>query len=261
MNNIWKASMFDIFSEYFSTLPKPEENKFYSFGIHPVVCCPRVHTAKSIFFHSEPEHSEYKPIVSTYVLTDEERATVEATVIKDYKVFIHKTNSKVSYIFSFQISDDYCPSGYEFPGHGEISECVPLNQCPEVLENVRAPLNQTITCGFDVTKNLVKICCPPSLVKEPQNFAQPPRFPDKNGKPRDVDDKTKFCEKWSKNNACKLDREFNISVINYFAPVLSKDMFTFMQKSCMKTCGWAPKGKLTITWSFEISKFIPSRLL
>ena len=96
MNNIWKASMFDIFSEYFSTLPKPEENKFYSFGIHPVVCCPRVHTAKSIFFHSEPEHSEYKPIVSTYVLTDEQRATVEATVIKDYKVIIHKTNSKVS---------------------------------------------------------------------------------------------------------------------------------------------------------------------
>ena len=100
MNNIQKAFMSDIFSEYFSTLPKPEENKFYSFGIHPVVCCPRVHKAKSIFFHSEPEHSEYKPIVSTYVLTDEERATVEATVIKDYKVFIHKTNSKVSYIFS-----------------------------------------------------------------------------------------------------------------------------------------------------------------
>ena len=122
------------------------------------------------------------------------------------------------------------------------------------MENVRAPLNQTITCGFDETQYLVKICCPPSLVKQPQNFAQLSRFPDRNGKPRDVDDKTKFCEQWSKNDACKLDREFNISSINYFFSFYSdkkasasKDMFSFMQKSCMKTCGWAPQGILTMT--------------
>ena len=70
--------------------------------------------------------------------------------------------------FFFQISDDYCPPDYEFLGHGEISQCVPLNQCPDVLDNVNAPLNQTIACGFDETKNLVKICCPPALVKKPQ---------------------------------------------------------------------------------------------
>ena len=88
MNNIWKASMFDIFSEYFSTLPKPEET--YSFGVHPVVCCPRVQTSKS-----------FKPNVSAYDYDyDEELANV-------YKVFIPKKISSVLtryFHFRFQMT-------------------------------------------------------------------------------------------------------------------------------------------------------------
>ena len=72
-----KLNADEIFSEYFPNLPKPEENKFYAFGIHPVVCCPIVHSSKAIYFHSEPEHAEYKPIVSTAKLTDKELAALE----------------------------------------------------------------------------------------------------------------------------------------------------------------------------------------
>ena len=92
MNNIS-----DFFLEYFSTLPKPEENEFYSFGVHPVVCCPRVQTSK--LFKLNVSTSDYD--------NDEVLATVDATVIKDYKVIIHKTISSVLtryFHFRFQMT-------------------------------------------------------------------------------------------------------------------------------------------------------------
>lgn len=58
-----------------------------------------------------------------------------------------------------------------------------------------------------------------------------------------MEDKTNECIKWSRNYACELDRDFNISTKTYFDPVKSATMFGFMQKACMKTCRWAPEGK------------------
>ena len=69
-----------------------------------------------------------------------------------------------------------------------------------------------------------------------------PRFPSKSGRPRQVDDKTNLCRKWSRNGACELDRDFNITTKVAFEPIRSSSMFGFMQKACMKTCQWAPEG-------------------
>ena len=87
---------------------------------------------------------------------------------------------------------------------------------------------------------------------------QAPRFPDNSGRPRRVEDKTDECAKWSRNGACSLDRDFNISTKSFFNPVKSSAMFAFMQKACMKTCGWAPTGKcsLILRQSFHNLYFI-----
>ena len=53
------------------------------------------------------------------------------------------------------------------PGIGNLTECVPLNRCPTVLDNPLAPSNQTITCGFDSDSQLLMICCPEDLVTDP----------------------------------------------------------------------------------------------
>ena len=86
----------------------------------------------------------------------------------------------------------------------------------------------------------MKICCPPALVKDiGQNFAQEPRFPDKSGKAREVEDLTRECKKWKRYGACELDRDFNISSSDLFFKVSSKEMFDFMLKACSGACGWA----------------------
>ena len=62
-----------------------------------------------------------------------------------------------------------------------------------------------------------------------------------------MEDKTKLCSKWKRNDACKLDRDFTISnneedPWNIKYPVLSREMFDLMQKTCPNTCGWVESG-------------------
>ena len=66
----------------------------------------------------------------------------------------------------FQMGDNSCAQGPaigELPGLGLLTECVSLDSCPSVLDNPRAPENQTLICGFDEQKSLLKICCPKNL--------------------------------------------------------------------------------------------------
>jgi len=103
-----------------------------------------------------------------------------------------------------------------------------------------APLNQTLPCGFDPERKIMKICCPSDLVKESESLAQEPRFPDRSGKAREVEDMTSECKKWKRYGACELDRDFNISSFDTtLPPVLSNEMFDFMLKACTGSCGWA----------------------
>ena len=86
----------------------------------------------------------------------------------------------------------------------------------------------------------MKICCPPALVKDlGQSLAQEPRFPDKSGKAREVEDLTPECKKWKRYGACELDRDFNTSSIDSSLKVPSGEMFDFMLKACSGSCGWA----------------------
>ena len=83
----------------------------------------------------------------------------------------------------------------------------------------------------------------PCSVNQGELVTPSPRFPDSRGRARRVGDKSPLCRKWTRNGACELDRDFNISTVSSFQPVQNVDMWDFMQKSCMKSCGWAPKGK------------------
>ena len=77
-----------------------------------------------------------------------------------------------------------------------------------------------------------------------QKTTQPPRFP-KNGEAREVHDLTELCDVWAKNDGCRLDQDFyvNNQTQGFTGFVKSHDMFSFMQKTCMKSCGWAPEGE------------------
>ena len=64
---------------------------------------------------------------------------------------------------------------------------------------------------------------------------------------KEVHDLTEMCDVWAKNDGCRLDQDFyvNNQTQGFTGFVKSHDMFSFMQKTCMKSCGWAPEGKHT----------------
>jgi len=228
----------------YRTVPKPEEDQFYYFGVHPVVCCPGGYpTKKPIFFPTDPQHEDY--VVPSYDY-DYEGGADYGGEGADYGQYAYAASYDAGPPIAQpevpKIADDFCPPGFDLPGFGLLSQCVAINQCSELLNNANAPLNQTLPCGFDKKQSMMKICCPTAYVTQPQDIKQSPRFPDRSGKPRKVEDKTNECIKWSRNYACELDRDFNISTKTYFDPVKSATMFGFMQKACMKTCRWAPEG-------------------
>ena len=113
------------------------------------------------------------------------------------------------------MSDRSCSVNGTFfhsPDFGVMSECVPLNRCPTILNNPQAPIMETFPCGFDENSRLLMICCPPGLVRAPLNFTQPPLFPTPHGEARGVEDKTRLCGKWRyEGGACNLDRDFSTS--------------------------------------------------
>ena len=123
-----------------------------------------------------------------------------------------------------------------------LSECVALTQCNS-LDSPSGP-ELSYPCGFDAELSLLKVCCPPENVTQPQVEAQPARFP-KSGRPRRVEDKSELCSKWRRNDACRLDQHFLISDEDddlSFGKVDSRDMFDLMQRSCPRTCGWVESG-------------------
>ena len=142
------------------------------------------------------------------------------------------------------MSDEIC---------SEEASCESIDNCLDHLDDPDAPEKQIDTvCGFDEEKSLLKICCPKSKIKEPEeNPTQPPRFPQR-GKPRPVSDKTSMCRTWAKNGACRLDKHFSYGV-QPFEKVSSKDMFDFMTKACLKSCERAPNGnKIIDIWHHVI---------
>ena len=125
------------------------------------------------------------------------------------------------------------------------STCVALSQCKSL--DSPSPPELNYPCGFDTDLSLLKVCCPPENITQPQILAQPPRFP-RSGRARRVEDKSELCSKWRRNDACRLDKHFNVdgdgdeNNFDNFGQVYSRDMFDFMQKSCGQTCGWVESG-------------------
>ena len=151
------------------------------------------------------------------------------------------------------MSDNFCPN-LTLTGYGALTECVGLDSCPSLLDSSQAPANQTLPCGFDEDKNLMKICCPADLVdtSSKEDISQKPRFPNTFAQARKVEDITPMCQKWKQNGACALDRHFNDTYLNNSAgEVKSRDMFSFMVKACMSSCGWAPEGGRSVNHHYQ----------
>merc|ERR1712227_535409 len=190
--------------EEFEAIPHPAEDMFNHHGVHPVVCCP-----------PQPLPDDYD---------------YEYNGSGDFPVYLNTEDYDTDSAVSSTDQKDavkYCV---------ESEECVALNKCSYQLENSYAPVNQTFTCGFDKSLNLVKICCQKDKVETQKRLAQSPRFPNGENKPRKVEDKTEQCKKWARNGACNIDNEYNITTVT------QENMLDFMLKSCMGTCGWAPGG-------------------
>ena len=192
---------------WFKYLPKPSK---INLGVHPKVCCPGKKAG-------------------TKVETEEE--TVDGEISRGY-------NESFTYP---KVSDQKCD--------GFKSKCVTLDRCPSLLDTGLAPQQSVVPCGFDKSTAKMMMCCPKkhvirSLVSAAK--AQPPRFPDSSGPhPRPVEDRTPLCDLWKQHGGCDLDRHFvfngsNVGSSNKFGGdlVTSWEMFSFMQKTCMGSCGW-----------------------
>ena len=172
-----------------------------------------------------------------------------------------------------KISDKNC-DGINVEGFGNLTECMTLDQCEDILESPDAPDNIHV-CGWDGSVAKMMICCTKrKIISSRSTFISAPRFPKYQGQPRIRNmDKSPFCQRWKANGACKLDTHFSIRINDssypgedpYYADyynifddeydygssefifpgvynIESWDMFSFMQKACMTTCGWTWPG-------------------
>ena len=87
------------------------------------------------------------------------------------------------------------------------------------------------------------LCCPESRVTKTKSPEIKPRFPQANGQPRPVEDKTPFCERWKNHGACRQDQTFklNSKIETTSVYILSSEMFPFMMSACMNACGWGKR--------------------
>jgi len=188
-------------------------------GTHPIVCCPKkIYKDDFICFPTDAWCPIYKKI--EYPIDD--------------------SFTRVEPPPPITMGNRTC---YNTPlGDGKVlSNCVPLNQCAELLEYPNAPVTVTQPCGFDEEESSLMICCPEEFTTEPIKLHQDPRFPIDNepgGEARKCVDKHEMCSTWKKNGACSLDRSFSISDEDGNGAVTSADMFGFMQAACPESCNW-----------------------
>ena len=167
-------------------------------------------------------------------------------------VFISHTYDEEAYVNedgSIKVSDQKC-HGIKLEDFGELSECVTIDRCPELLDSGVAFKNGVDLCGFDKQSAKMMMCCPKKFViTSPKTqaraiSAQAPRFPHASGRPRPVEDRTPLCSRWKEHGGCDLDRDFVLNGTNQglgqvgFVKVTSWEMFHFMQRACLGSCGW-----------------------
>jgi len=228
----------------YQTIPLPGDF-FRKLGTHPVVCCPQHLPESSICFESDAWCPNYKPPeAASFEYTEDQLAQLanieyeydndDIPIVTDPSILIQEIP---------KMADNQCQLNGQFtnlPDIGELSQCVPLNQCGKILGSDNAPQTSAQPCGFDEKNSMMMICCPKDYVtSSPVKSEQKPRFPARNGKARQVDDKSRDCGKWRKNDGCRLDKDIAISKYDPSnGRVISKVLYDFMQGACLKTCGW-----------------------
>eukprot|EP00092_Neocalanus_flemingeri_P019183 GFUD01020782.1.p1 GENE.GFUD01020782.1~~GFUD01020782.1.p1 ORF type:complete len:726 (+),score=150.54 GFUD01020782.1:33-2210(+) len=226
----------------YQTIPLPGD--FYrKLGTHPIVCCPQLLPNSSICFESDAWCLNYKQPKPVTFSQEEIAQLQQAQTNSNEEQIPIVTDPTVQVQEIPKMADKECRNNGQFtnlPGIGELSQCVPLNQCGKILDNAFAPQTQVQPCGFDESEEVMMICCPDDYVTEPESLEQKPRFPARNGRARQAEDKSDQCRKWRNNDGCSLDKDIVISEVDpNNGKVLSKVLYDFMQGACLKSCGWA----------------------
>jgi len=216
--------------DVFPTLPIPGPAT-QKYGVHPMVCCPKV-SKKSICFPTDAWCPTYvKPTTHAPQEEDLEIFEGDYEIITDPTIKIDKNVPKVS--------DDDCSAYVPFWGNG--TKCVNLKDCPALfgppLNPTSVPPNKNPTyagfCGWDNEDKAAKVCCPGTSIQDSNKRVEvPPRFPGYK-----CHDKVDKCQKWKDNQGCRTDLDF---VIDPDEPdngrANSGVMFDFMTGACMETC-------------------------
>ena len=128
----------------------------------------------------------------------------------------------------------------QLPGLVTTAVCVQMNRCQGILESEEAPQTSAIPCGFDQDSSQMMICCPQEKVSDEIETTQAPRYPHpERGGARDCEDKHELCSRWKSEGGCQLDKEVTLSEADpWNSMIISKQLFDFMQITCISTCGW-----------------------
>ena len=128
----------------------------------------------------------------------------------------------------------------QLPGLVTTAVCVQMNRCQGILESEKAPQTSAIPCGFDQDSSQMMICCPQEKVSDEIETTQAPRYPHpERGGARDCEDKHELCSRWKSEGGCQLDKEVTLSEADpWNSMIISKQLFDFMQITCISTCGW-----------------------
>jgi hypothetical protein len=143
----------------YQTIPIPGDF-FHKLGTHPVVCCPEILPKSSLCFASDawcPTYEDPVPIK----LTQEQEPQKDNRDEEENIPTVTEITYQVQEIP--KMSDHECRQNGQYKnlaGFGELSQCVPLNQCGKILDNEYSPKNQTQHCGFDENQQIMMICCP-----------------------------------------------------------------------------------------------------
>jgi serine protease 27 len=222
----------------FPYLPMPAHSH-RSVGIHPKVCCPS-------YTRCEPGTQfcgGYRP----------EGETADGKAYSEYDDYDYPEGEDylgeniVPLATRPKMSDRSCnPEEISevklIPGFQGEAKCVALNSCPDLLDSEAAPQSSVVACGFDETMNVLMVCCPVGMVTTtPVVTPQPPRYPDpEKGGARPCDDRTPLCQsRWKGAGGCDLDQNVILSDLDKWnSEVSSRDLFNFMQTTCLASCGW-----------------------
>ncbi|XP_023346958.1 uncharacterized protein LOC111715813 isoform X2 [Eurytemora carolleeae] len=219
-------------------------------GIHPTVCCPAKNPnfETDICFPSdpwcptyvEPEYPEYNNDQDYDTEEEEEEEGNKDEIVDQVDERQDDSSDRSQPSISGEIlgRDSFFSESETNCEFLPNTTCTPISSCNmmEKLDLDPITLGQEAICSFDQATAQLMICCPSENLLQKPKLLPHPRYP-VNNKPRDCEDLTNLCKRWSANGACALNKTFETSEKEpYLNPIFSRTMFEFNSKACMQSC-------------------------